>query len=189
MAKKGYLRKDPYYKKAKELGFRSRSAFKLLDINKKYRLLEPGMQVIDLGCAPGGWIQVLSKEVGPSGMVVGIDLDAVGLPQTKNVMFIRGDIREERTRQLLLATLSRKVDLVVSDIAPNLSGIPFQDHYNSYELAEQAFKVCQTVLRHSGAFLVKIFPGEELEPFRQHLKAFFPRVDLFIPPSTRKSPR
>lgn len=186
MAKKSYLRKDTYYRKAKEAGFKSRAAFKLVEIDKKFRLFRSGMQVVDLGCSPGSWLQVIANEIGPSGYVVGVDVEETATP-LKNVSFIKGDIREERTKQVLLSALGRKVDLVLSDMSPHLSGIKFQDHYNSYELAEQAFKVCHMLLKREGSLVVKIFPGEELESFRQNLKACFPRVVLYTPNATRKS--
>ena len=187
MARKAYLRKDRFYKQAKETGYRSRAAFKLIELNDKFRLFRSGMQVIDLGCSPGSWLQVISREIGPSGAVIGVDLEEIGAAPGKNISFIRGDIREERTRQVLLSALGRKVDLVLSDMAPHLSGVKFQDHYNSYELAEQAFRVCHMLLKKDGSFVVKIFPGEELEPFRQNLKAFFPKITLFTPEATRRS--
>ena len=187
MAKKSYLRKDRYYKKAKEEGYKSRAAFKLIQLNQKFKLFREGMQVVDLGCSPGSWIQVIAREIGPSGMVIGVDLEEFALPPIKNVTFIRGDIREERTIHRILSELGRKVDLVVSDISPHLSGIKFQDHYNSYELAEQALGVCRKVLREQGNFIVKIFPGEELEQFKHNLIAVFPQVSTFIPEATRQS--
>lgn len=182
-----YNRKDRFYKKAKEQGLRSRAAYKLQEINKKFRILKPGMHVVDIGCAPGSWVQVISREIGQHGKVIGIDLEEIPPLSEKNVTFIQGDIRDEITIQRLLTALGRKVDLVVSDMAPHLSGIKFQDHYNSYELAQQAFKLCQMILREEGNFLVKIFPGEELETFRQHLKSSFAQVKDFIPDATRKT--
>ncbi len=182
-----YHRKDKYFKKAKEAGYRARSAFKLIEINKKFRLLKPGLLVLDLGCAPGGWAQVIAREIGQYGKIIGIDLDPVVPLPEKHAAFIQGDLRQESTCQRLLAELGRKVDLIVSDMSPHLSGIKFQDHYNSYELAEQAFKMCRTILREGGNFLVKIFPGEELEQFKQNLKGSFADVKTFIPDATRKT--
>ncbi len=182
-----YNRKDHFYKKAKDVGFRSRAAFKLKEMSDKFGLLKPGMHVIDLGCAPGGWIQVIANAVGPFGKVVGVDLEPYEGSLERNAAFIQGDIHEERTRQMLLAALSRKVDLVVSDMAPHLSGIKFQDHYNSYELAEQAFQLCRLILKENGNFVVKIFPGEELELFKENLKEAFSQIKTFSPEATRKT--
>jgi 23S rRNA (uridine2552-2'-O)-methyltransferase len=182
-----YKRKDRYYKKAKEEGFRSRSAYKLIEMDDKFHLLKAGLVVVDLGCSPGGWVQVISRAIGWEGKVIGVDTEPIPPANEKNVSFIRGDIREEGTRQLLLAELGRKVDLIVSDMAPHLSGIKFQDHYNSYELAEQAFKLCRMILKENGDFVVKIFPGEELEQFKQNLKGSFAQIRTFIPEATRKT--
>lgn len=182
-----YQRKDRYFKKAKEDGLRSRAAFKLMEMNQRFRLFKKGMLVVDLGCSPGSWVQVATKEVGPFGHVIGVDLEDLPPFSEKNATFIQGDIREEQTRQRLLAELGRKVDLVLSDMAPNLSGIKFQDHYNSYELAEQAFQLCKILLRESGDFVAKIFPGEELELFKSNLKKSFTQIKTFIPDATRKT--
>jgi len=183
-----YQRKDHFFKKAKDSGLRSRAAFKIMEINQSFRLLRKGQLVVDLGCWPGGWLQMISKEIGSFGRVIGVDLEPMNPPlNEKNVVFIRGDVREERTRQLLFAELGRKVDLVLSDMAPNLSGVKFQDHYNSYELAEQALQMCRLVLKEGGDFAVKIFPGEELEQFKANLKAAFHHIKTFIPDSSRKT--
>jgi len=182
-----YQRKDRFFKKAKETGFRSRAAFKLIEIDKKFHLFKEGLVVVDLGCAPGAWLQVISKGIGLLGKVIGLDTELPPPFSEKNASFIRGDIREEGTRQMLLAELGRKVDLIVSDMAPHLSGIKFQDHYNSYELAEQAFKLCRMILKENGNFVVKIFPGEELEQFKQNLKGSFSQIKTYIPEATRKT--
>jgi 23S rRNA (uridine2552-2'-O)-methyltransferase len=182
-----YQRKDRYFKKAKEDGLRSRAAFKLMEMNQRFKLLKKGILAVDLGCSPGSWVQVAAKEIGPFGHVIGLDLENLPPFPEKNATFIHGDIREERTRQLLLAELGRKVDIVLSDMAPNLSGIKFQDHYNSYELAEQAFQLCKLILREGGDFVVKIFPGEELETFKSNLKKAFAQIKTFIPDATRKT--
>lgn len=182
-----YERKDRFYKKAKKEGFRSRSAFKLLEIDSKFHIFRPGMLAVDLGCAPGGWIQVIARAIGPLGQVIGVDLETTSPIPERNASFITGDIRESRTSQRLLAELGRKVDLVVSDMSPHLSGIKFQDHYNSYELAEQALRVCKMILKEKGSFLVKIFPGEEFEKFKQNLKPSFHQIKTFIPDATRKT--
>ncbi len=187
MAKKAYNRKDKYYHKAKDEGFRSRAAYKLIQINQQFKLLKPGISAVDLGYAPGSWMQVISREIGSLGKLIGIDLESPKFTPEKNTEIITGDIREERTKQLLLMALSRKVDLIVSDMAPHLSGIKFQDHYNSYELAEQAFKICRIVLKETGNFVVKLFPGEELGQFKQNLKGSFKKIDTYIPDATRKS--
>lgn len=182
-----YERKDRYFKKAKEEGLRSRAAFKLMEMNQRFKLFKKGSLVVDLGCSPGSWVQVAAKEIGSFGHVIGVDLENLPPFAEKNATFIHGDIREEQTRQRLLGELGRKVDIVLSDMAPHLSGIKFQDHYNSYELAEQALQMCKVVLREGGDFVVKIFPGEELELFKTNLKNAFSQIKTFIPDATRKT--
>ncbi|MDO8644928.1 MAG: RlmE family RNA methyltransferase [bacterium] len=182
-----YKRKDHYYQQAKQKGFKSRAAFKLLDIHKKFRLIKPGMEVVDLGCAPGGWLQVLSKEVGTTGHVVGIDLNRMDEIPEKNIDFIQGSIEDEQTVQLLFTKLGKRVDLVTSDMSPNLSGVKFQDRFHSYQLSLKAFDLCCKVLRRGGHFVVKIFPGEDLEEFKQQMKEKFVKVQQFVPDSTRKT--
>ncbi len=182
-----YNRKDRFFKKAKEEGFRSRAAYKLQEISKTFKILKPGLLVLDVGCAPGSWLQVISKEVGQHGKVIGVDLEPISHFSQKNIIFIEGDIREEITVQRILHALGRKVDVVVSDMAPHLSGIKFQDHYNSYELALQALQLCHLVLKEGGNFVTKIFPGEDLETLKQKLKESFAPIKEFIPGATRKT--
>ena len=182
-----YERKDRFYKKAKDTGFRSRAAFKILEINKKFRLFKPGMSVIDLGCWPGSWLQVIAREVGLTGRVIGVDLEVMNALPEKNVTLIRGDIRQEYTKQRLLLELGCKVDVLVSDMAPNLTGIKFQDQFNSFELAHEAFKLCRTILKEKGSFVAKIFPGEEAETFMRDLRSSFGQLKVFSPEATRKT--
>ncbi|MDO8462515.1 MAG: RlmE family RNA methyltransferase [Deltaproteobacteria bacterium] len=182
-----YDRKDRFYRKAKEKGFKSRAAFKLIEINKKFNLMRPGMQVIDLGCAPGGWLQVIAQEIGPSGKVVGVDLEPIHGIVERNLCLIQGDINQQPIQRRISAELGRRVDLVVSDMAPNLSGVKFQDHYNSYLLAQMALHCCSLFLRERGGFVVKIFPGEELENYKKALKERFAKVQTFLPEATRKT--
>ncbi|MBI2982426.1 MAG: RlmE family RNA methyltransferase [Deltaproteobacteria bacterium] len=187
MPKKAYQRKDFFYRKAKALGRRSRAYFKIEELGKRFKLFKTGTQVIDLGCSPGGWLQYIAQEVGPTGGVIGVDLEGLPPPLPKNASFIKGDIREESTKNRLLSRIGRRVDLLVSDIAPHLSGIKFQDQYKSYELARQAFGLCHLVLKENGDFVAKIFPGEELELFKAELRNAFSKIQVFIPESTRQS--
>lgn len=182
-----YNRKDKYYQKAKKEGFRSRSAYKLEEMDKKFHLFKPGMLLVDLGCAPGGWMQVAARAIAPHGQVIGVDLERMTPLAEKNALFIQGDIREPWTHQRLLAELGRKVDVVLSDMAPHTSGIKFQDQYHSYELAVQALQMCNVILRDTGKFVVKIFPGEEFDPFKSQLKSHFSQIKDYIPDATRKT--
>lgn len=182
-----YNRKDHFYKLAKKQGFRSRAAFKLTEIQEKYRLFKPGYYVVDLGCAPGGWLQISSELVGAEGKVFGIDLLGVDPLEEKNVFVVRGDIRDETTMNRLFSSLGRKVDVVTSDMAPDTSGVKFQDSFHSYQLAVQALDVCDQVLRQGGRFVVKVFPGDELSDLKLKMKEVFEEVHTFIPNSSRKT--
>ncbi len=182
-----YDRKDRFYKKAKEDGWRSRAAFKLIEIHQRFHIFKKGIQVLDLGCFPGSWMQVALKEVGPSGQILGIDLDEVVPFSQRNAVCLQGDLRVESTRRRLLTELRRKADLVLSDMSPNLSGIKFKDHFNSYELAELALDMCFHTLIEGGDFVVKIFPGDELEIFKKRMKDSFEQIKIFIPDATRKT--
>ena len=182
-----YDRKDKYFRKAKEKGYRSRSAFKLLEIDKKFSLLRVGDHVIDLGCAPGGWMQILGEKVGEKGLILGVDLEDIAPFSEKNISFIRGDVRDSTIQQRMLAMLGRKVDVVTSDMAPHITGVKFQDQYHSYELAEMALHVCKSLLREGGSFVTKIFPGSDLEKFKKNLQESFSQIKTVLPEAIRKS--
>jgi 23S rRNA (uridine2552-2'-O)-methyltransferase len=182
-----YNRKDRYYKKAKDEGWRSRAAYKLMEIHQRFKIFKQGMQVVDLGCFPGSWMQIAIREIGPSGRIIGIDLEEVLPFSQRNAVCLQGDLYVESSRRRLIAELARKADLVLSDMSPNLSGIKFKDHYNSYELAELGLQMCFQVLKEGGDFVTKIFPGNELEIFKQHMKESFQQLKIFIPDATRKT--
>lgn len=183
----GYQVQDRLFDLAKKKGYRSRAAFKLIEICNKFPLVKPGMLALDLGCAPGGWTQILSQLVGMEGAVIGVDGLAMQALPEKNITFIQGDVTNPLTPQKILTALGRKVDAVFSDMAPNLSGIKFQDHFNSYQLCTKALELCSLVLREGGNFATKIFPGEELETFKAELNQRFQKVSSFIPEATRKT--
>ena len=182
-----YVRKDRFYKKAKADGWRSRAVFKLIEIDQKFKIFKSGSHIVDLGCYPGGWIQVALQRIGPSGKLVGIDLEEVVPFGQKNVVILRGDLRKSEDRERVISALGRKADLVLSDMAPNLSGIRFKDYFESYELADLALQTCEAALRTGGDFVVKIFPGEELEQFKARMKQSFDQIKIFIPDATRKT--
>lgn len=183
-----YNRKDHYYKKAKEEGKASRAAFKLDQIQKKYKVVGRGDTVLDLGSAPGGWFKELGKMVGKKGFVLGVDKLPLRIYPTENMLFYLGDLEaEDAIEQLKFRLLSDRVDNVVSDMSPNLSGIAFRDTYKSYELADRAFKICSELLRDGGNFVVKIFPGKETIAFKKQLEKCFKKVHMVVPPATRRT--
>jgi len=182
-----YNRKDYYYKKAKEEGKPSRAAYKIEQIQKRFRVINRGDIVIDLGCSPGGWLKEISKLIGPKGTVVGVDAEAIRVEIPRNGAFVLGDIMSADAIEQLCLRLTREADVVVSDMAPNLSGITFRDSYRSYELASRALEICRGILKEGGNFVVKVFPGRELDAFKRSLKQTFKKVETVVPPATRKT--
>lgn len=171
-----YNRKDHFYKKAKDEGYRSRAAFKLVEIDDKYQLIKPGYRVIDLGAWPGGWLQVAAGKVGPKGKVVGIDLVAMESLNLPQVLTITGDVRD--TEALAKASLWAEgpFNVVLSDMSPKLSGIKEVDREASTACAELAFSVATQLLAPDGALVIKVFKSSESDKFVKSLKGMFNRV-------------
>lgn len=180
-----YLPQDHYFLKAKEEGYNSRAAYKLLDINKKHPILKRGLRVLDLGCAPGGWMQVASDIVGKKGKVIGIDKVSFEMPQKDNLELQILDIEDKGAREKALKKIG-SVDVILSDMAPKLSGIKDADNARIFELANLAFEVCKSVLRNEGSFLMKAFQREELKGFRKMLEKNFKKVKVVIPGARRR---
>ena len=180
-------RKNEYfYKEAKRDGYRSRSAFKLKQIQKKFKILKEGNIVIDLGAAPGGWSQVAKEIVGEKGTVLGIDLSPI--QPIKGVTFLQGDILKESSLQELIDFMEeKKADVVLSDMSPNISGNYSIDHARSIFLCEQALITASTFLKSGGNFICKVFEGEELPELLKDINFKFANVKRFSPPASRKS--
>lgn len=175
---------DAYVKRARSEGRRSRAAYKLAQIGRRDRLLGPGMLVVDLGAAPGGWSQVAAERVGPRGRVIA--LDSLEMPRLPGVTFIHGDFRDpDAVRELEQALGGRRVDLVLSDMAPNLSGIASVDQARALELAELALEFALKHLKRQGNFLVKTFQGEGFEAFVKRLRERFREVVTRKPEASR----
>ncbi|MBI5584393.1 MAG: RlmE family RNA methyltransferase [Deltaproteobacteria bacterium] len=179
--------KDPFRAKAKKEGYSARSVYKLKEIQQRYHLLQTGALVADLGCHPGSWLQFCSQTVGPRGRVLGIDLKAPTAPGAANVAFLQADIRTLSREQL--PPWARQVDVVLSDLAPNTTGVKWLDHERSLELARKALETARGILKPGGGFLVKIFQGEGFDPFRRDLETRFQRVALEKPRSSRSESR
>jgi 23S rRNA (uridine2552-2'-O)-methyltransferase len=173
-------RKDHYYWKAKEEGYRSRAAFKLLQINRKFNLIKHGYKVLDLGSSPGGWSQV-AVELGAS--VVAIDLKP--MQPIEGVRFIRGDIMKEETFRAV-EDLGIEFDAVISDASPKLTGKWTIDHLLSIDLAKASFEFARNFLRHGGNFLVKVFQGERIEDFYKEIAPKFHFKKFHSPQASRK---
>jgi 23S rRNA (uridine2552-2'-O)-methyltransferase len=171
---------DPYVRKAKEQGYRSRAAFKLLELNGKERFLRPGALVVDLGAAPGGWAQVAAERVRPGGRVIAVDL--LPIAPITGVRVLRGDFRENA---VLEALEGRRADVVLCDVAPNLSGIGNVDQARALELAGAAIDFCMQALKPQGVFLVKAFQGEAFQELLARLKENFVKVKVVKPTASR----
>jgi 23S rRNA (uridine2552-2'-O)-methyltransferase len=175
---------DPYVQRSKREGYRSRSAYKLIEIDDRDRILAPGAVVVDLGAAPGGWSQVAAKRVGPKGRVVAIDL--LDMEPVPGAAFIKGDFSTDRGLAEVEAALGgARADAVLSDMAPNLSGIAISDQARSMALAELARDFALARLNPGGAFLVKVFQGAGYEEFHKSLRAGFERVIVRKPDASR----
>lgn len=175
---------DPYVQLAKKEGWRSRAAFKLMEIDDKDHLLRPGEVVVDLGATPGGWSQVAAKRVGGGGKVIGLDL--LEMEPIHGVDFIQGDFREDAVLQELEARLDgRKVGLVLSDMAPNMSGVPLVDQARVMYLAELGLDFARMNLKPDGSFLVKVFQGSDYENFLKAMREAFKTVVVRKPQASR----
>jgi 23S rRNA (uridine2552-2'-O)-methyltransferase len=190
--------RDKYYNRAKQEGYRARSAYKLQQLDETAGLLGEGRTVVDLGAAPGGWLQVAAERVGDRGTVVGVDrqrIDDLEDP-IATVEYVRGDITEERTRDEIRETVAeatgdepedRPVDVVVSDMAPNMSGDYDLDHARSVHLARQAFEVATDLLATGGDLAVKVFDGRDLRDLQAEMEAEFEYVRQVRPDASRDS--
>ncbi|KYZ86904.1 23S rRNA (uridine(2552)-2'-O)-methyltransferase RlmE [Alloalcanivorax xenomutans] len=175
---------DHWVARAQAEGYRSRASFKLLEIHEKDKLFRPGMRVLDLGAAPGGWAQVAGRLVGSRGTVVASDI--LAMDPIPDVAFIQGDFREQEVYQQILDSLGgHKVDLVMSDMAPNMSGNRAVDLPRAMYLAELALDMAESVLEPDGVFLVKVFQGEGFDEYRRSLQSRFRRVVSRKPAASR----
>jgi len=178
-------KRDYYYKKAKEEKYRSRASYKLSQAVNKYHFMKRGDVVVDLGAAPGGWVQVAKKIVGNRGYVLGVDLEPIEPFPQANVRTIVGDITETETLQQILDFLPRKADVVISDASPNISGIWEVDHARQIDLSNQALKMALEVLGPSGNFFVKVFEGDMLGDFIRTVERHFEVVRVIKPKASR----
>ena len=189
-ARKEWLRRhltDPYVRRAQEAGYRSRAAFKLIEIDHKDRLLRPGMRVLDLGAAPGGWTQVAAERVRPSGRVVALDL--LEMESLSGVIAIRGDLLDSTVRARVVEALGGPAALVLCDLSPNLTGIASADQARAAQLVELAAGFACEVLRPDGALLCKVFHGGAFAGLREMLKGAFESVQVRKPSASRSESR
>jgi 23S rRNA (uridine2552-2'-O)-methyltransferase len=179
---------DPYVKQAQKDGYRSRSAYKLIELDEKDRLVRPGMLVMDLGSAPGGWSQVAGRLVGSKGRVLATDI--LPMDPIENVDFIQGDFTEDAVIEQVFAWLQgRKFDLIVSDIAPNLTGIDSADQASSIYFLELALDTVRRALKPGCNFVAKMFQGQGSDQYLQELRKSFAKVSIRKPGASRPESR
>lgn len=179
---------DPYVKLAQKEGYRSRASFKLLEIQEKDRILRPGMTVVDLGSAPGGWSQVVSRVIGDQGCLIASDI--LPMDSIADVTFIQGDFTEQAVFDKIMAAIDgRPVDLVISDMAPNMSGIRAADQASAMLLCELALDLACKVLRPGGDYLIKVFHGEGFDDYLKEARQLFTKVHMRKPASSRDRSR
>ncbi len=175
--------RDYFFRKAKEEGYRSRAAYKLLQINERYKLIRKGDVVLDLGAAPGGWSQVAAKLVGPQGTVVAVDKAA--MEPLPGVTFVQGDLTAPDLAERIRALVG-SVDVVLSDAAPPTSGVRVRDHALSIALAQVALQVARALLKPGGHLVVKAFEGEDFPAFLAEVRRHFRSVKPYSPPASRR---
>jgi 23S rRNA (uridine2552-2'-O)-methyltransferase len=181
-------KKDPFVKQAQQSDYRSRAIYKLEEIDEKDHLFRKGQTVVDLGAAPGSWSQYVARQTGSQGKVIAIDI--LPVKEIDNVLFIKGDFTEQSVYEQCLQSLNgNKADLVISDMAPNISGIKSSDQARSMALAEMALELACQVLKPGGDLLVKVFEGEGVAEFRQQLKEHFQQVLTRKPKASRDNSR
>lgn len=177
--------RDPYHRQAKEAGFRSRAIYKLFQISKKFRLIQDSDVVVDLGAYPGGWIQGALTLVGERGFVLGIDRKPIDPFPAANVKILVGEIMHLNGSEIR-QHLPRLADIVLSDLAPNISGIWEVDHARQIDLARSALTLARALLKRNGKFVVKAFQGDLFQPFLDEVRAWFQSVRVFRTAATRK---
>ncbi len=179
---------DVFVKQAQRKGYRSRAAFKLLEMQEKYKIIKPGMTIVDLGAAPGGWTQVAANIVGDNGRVIATDL--LPMDSYANMEFFQGDFREQEVFDQIQQLLGdQKADLVISDMAPNISGVKAIDQPKAMYLAELALDLAAKMLKPEGDFLVKVFQGEGIDSYRNEAMTIFSQVMTRKPKASRAESR
>lgn len=182
-----YNRKDHLYEKAKQEGYRSRASYKLKELNSKHKLIKHGSRILDLGCWPGGWLQVAAELIGGSGVVVGIDLVEMEKFSDPKIHGITGDVRDDVTIKQALDLAGGRFDAVISDMSPKLTGIPEVDRIAAVGLNELALWVCGATLKIDGSFVAKVFKGNETEQFVKSMRPVFNKVVRSELDATRKT--
>jgi 23S rRNA (uridine2552-2'-O)-methyltransferase len=181
-----YQRKDSFYTRAKAAGYRSRAAFKLQQLAQRGHLLRRGDCVVELGAWPGGWLQVVAADVGPQGRVVGVDLQPIDALPESNVITVVGDISNSHTQERVMRACGAKADVLLSDLAPKLTGVRARDQVQTQALADCVLQWVERVLKPGGKLVVKLFMGNDLPQYLARLRTMFREVHLTRPEATRR---
>ncbi|MEM3652143.1 MAG: RlmE family RNA methyltransferase [Nitrososphaerales archaeon] len=177
-------KRDLYRRLAAAQGYRSRAAFKLIQIDERYNIFKKGDKVLDLGAAPGGWLQVASKRVGSEGLVVGVDIKEIQYV-AKNVSTIRMDVFSSDLVEAVASSTNGKVDVILSDLSPNVSGVWELDHSRQIDLTRRVLSLMPHLLKPSGSAVLKVFDGEDLPVIKSQLRKMFEKVDITKPLASR----
>jgi len=178
-------KRDQFHRLAKQKGYRSRASFKLFQVTKRYRFIKRGDRVLDLGAAPGGWLQAARKVVGAEGYVLGVDKDPIEDLPYQNVTAFVTDVTQSDVIERIQSVSGLAFDVVVSDLSPNISGVWEVDHARQMELARTALRIARVILKPAGNMLVKIFQGSELKEFQLEMKSSFSTLRIVKPPASR----
>jgi 23S rRNA (uridine2552-2'-O)-methyltransferase len=181
-----YRRKDAHYRRARAAGYRARSAYKLIELDDRFGILRPGDHVIDLGAWPGGWLQVIVERIGARGRVVGVDTVPIAPLPAPNVRLLTGDVRVPATLRAAAEALGRPADVVVSDLAPKLTGVRATDEAHCEELNSEVLGLLPSLLRPGGRFLMKLFMSPEYETLVGMLRRSFAKLHVTRPEATRR---
>lgn len=181
-----YNPRDSFYRKAKQEGYRSRAAYKLLELQQRFRVFKSGDLVVDLGAAPGGWLQVAAKLVGVNGKVLGVDMQAITPLREPNVILLEGDVTTSQVQERIRRLMEGLVDCVISDLAPRLTGIRDTDTARFLELNRTALSVATNLLKPGGSLLLKSFVSDELQALTIEIKRHFRAVQRTRPEATRQ---
>jgi 23S rRNA (uridine2552-2'-O)-methyltransferase len=176
--------KDPLRVKAKQEGYPARSVYKLKELQDKYKLIQPGQRIVDLGCHPGSWLRFCSQSVGSEGLVLGLDLKSPTIPMSPNILFLQADLLSVPNETI--KEWAGQVELVLSDLSPKTSGIKWLDHQRSLELNLRALEIGFLILKKGGAEVLKIFEGEGTKAFIKKMKDRFEQVQIHKPKSSRR---
>lgn len=179
-------KEDPYYQKAKKEDYRSRASYKLLQLNKKFKIIRKGDRILDLGAAPGGWSQVALEAVGEEGLVVAVDLQRIRSFPEENFKSIKGDFTTWEVKEEIISALEGQAAVILSDASPKLSGIKDVDQMRSMDLFLAVMEMCNSTLRYNGSLIMKLFQGPQFPEMLKTVKKKFRTVKTTKPPSSRK---